>query len=291
MHVETLIGDGRDRIERVLAAHLDAHPCPDARLDQAMRYSVLGSGKRLRPVLVYAAGQVVGADIDTLDAPAAAVELIHAYSLVHDDLPPMDDDDLRRGQPTCHKAFDEASAILAGDALQTLAFEVLAEQTHPHSAAMIKTLAKASGRRGMAGGQALDLAAVGHKVTLEHLMAVHRHKTGALIEAALIMGGLAECAPGDPRLDALTRYGQAIGLAFQIQDDILDVTGDTAVIGKTQGADALKDKPTYPALLGLDGARDKAQALLDDALDSLSVFGEAGEPLAALARYMIERDH
>ncbi|MCM2129487.1 (2E,6E)-farnesyl diphosphate synthase [Larsenimonas rhizosphaerae] len=291
MRVEALINDGRVRVERVLLDTLRASPCPEGRLEEAMRYSVLGGGKRLRPVLVYAAGQAVGGDMSDMDAPAAAVELIHAYSLVHDDLPAMDDDDLRRGQPTCHRAFDEATAILAGDALQTLAFETLAESGHPRAMAMFRTLARASGRRGMAGGQALDLGAVGREITLDALTDIHRHKTGALIEAALVMGGLTALEEDDERLEALRRYGRAIGLAFQVQDDILDVTGDTAIIGKIQGADALRDKPTYPALLGLDEARHKAQALLDEALDALAVLGDAAHPLAALARYMIERDH
>ncbi len=256
-----------------------------------MRHGVLGGGKRLRPVLVYATGHALGADDTLLDAPAAAVELIHAYSLVHDDLPAMDDDDLRRGQPTVHKAFDEATAILAGDALQTLAFEVLAALDHPRLAALIRTLAAASGRDGMAAGQALDLDAVGGHPDAESLATMHHHKTGALIRAAVGLGARVALPEDDARLGALDRYAQAIGLAFQIQDDILDVTGDAATLGKASGADAARDKPTYPALLGLDGARAKAAALLDDALTALEPLGEAGAPLAQLARYMIERDH
>lgn len=256
-----------------------------------MRHGVLGGGKRLRPVLVYAAGRALGAVDEALDAPAAAVELIHAYSLVHDDLPAMDDDDLRRGQPTVHRAFDEATAILAGDALQTLAFEVLARDGHPRLAALVVTLAEASGRDGMVAGQALDLGAVGNHPDAESLATMHRHKTGALIRGAVRLGALVAVSEQDPRLAALDRYAAAIGLAFQIQDDILDVTGDAVTLGKASGADAARDKPTYPALLGLDGARAKARALLDEALASLAPLGERATLLADLATYMIERDH
>ncbi|WP_121171000.1 (2E,6E)-farnesyl diphosphate synthase [Kushneria sinocarnis] len=279
----------RQRCERRLVRLFDEAPGPAPRLEQAMRYGVLGGGKRLRPVLVYAAGRTLGAGDEALDAPAAAVELIHAYSLVHDDLPSMDDDALRRGQPTCHRAFDEATALLAGDALQSLAFEVLTAGETPRAAAMVATLAQAAGRGGMAGGQALDLAAVGGRLDVEQLMAVHRHKTGALIRAAVRLGGLAAAAGDDPRLEALDRYAAAIGLAFQIQDDILDVTGDAEVTGKTQGADAARDKPTYPALLGLDEARRQAQALVDEGCSALA--GLDAQPLIDLARYMVERNH
>jgi farnesyl diphosphate synthase/geranylgeranyl diphosphate synthase type II len=203
----------------------------------------------------------------------------------------MDNDDLRRGQPTVHRAFDEASAILAGDALQTLAFEVLARQAHPRLAALVATLAEASGRSGMAAGQALDLAAVGQPADLEALARMHSHKTGALIRAAVRLGGLTAVDADDPRLVALDAYAAAVGLAFQIQDDILDVTGDTVTLGKTSGADAARDKPTYPALLGLDGARAMADDLLDEALAALAPLGDEAATLAALARHMIERDH
>ncbi|GGX84511.1 (2E,6E)-farnesyl diphosphate synthase [Litchfieldella qijiaojingensis] len=274
-------------LERLFNERLPAAP----QLEAAMRHGVLGGGKRLRPILVYATGRALGASVEALDAPAAAVELIHAYSLVHDDLPAMDDDDLRRGQPTVHKAFGEATAILAGDALQTLAFEALTLVEHPRLGALIRTLAAASGRDGMAAGQALDLAAVGGHPDVELLAKMHRHKTGALIRAAVRLGALVAVAENDPRLSALDDYAAAIGLAFQIQDDILDVTGDPAKLGKASGADAARDKPTYPALLGLDGARAKARALLDEALASLAPLGEPAAPLADLARYMIERDH
>ncbi|MDR5903815.1 farnesyl diphosphate synthase [Franzmannia qiaohouensis] len=283
--------EDRARVDGCLEALWQARPSVEPRLEAAMRYAVLGGGKRLRPVLVYAAGRALGAADAELDAPAVAIELIHAYSLAHDDLPAMDDDDLRRGQPTLHKAFDEATAILAGDALQTLAFEVLAGTRHARLAALVATLASAAGRQGMVAGQALDLAAVGGQPDVAALAHMHRHKTGALISAALRLGGVIAVAEDDPRLAALAAYGDAIGLAFQIHDDVLDVIGDTQVLGKTSGADAARDKPTYPSLLGLDGARAKADGLLDDALAALAPLGERGSVLAELARYMIERDH
>ncbi|MBE0465239.1 MAG: (2E,6E)-farnesyl diphosphate synthase [Halomonadaceae bacterium] len=261
------------------------------RLDDAMRHGLLVGGKRLRPLLVYLAGQALGASDEELDAPAAAIELIHAYSLIHDDLPAMDDDDLRRGQPTVHIAFDEATAILAGDALQTLAFDVLARTAHPRLGSLITTLATASGREGMVAGQALDLAAVGGHPDVDALAHMHAHKTGALIVAAVRMGGLIAVDENDPRLNALTRYARAIGLAFQIHDDVLDVTGDTLTLGKTSGADAARAKPTYPSLLGLDGAQQKARTLIDEAIAALAPLGEQAAPLAELAHYMIERDH
>ncbi|WP_136247153.1 (2E,6E)-farnesyl diphosphate synthase [Halomonas borealis] len=263
----------------------------DARLDAAMRHGVLVGGKRLRPVLVYAAGRALGAADADLDAAAAALELVHAYSLVHDDLPAMDDDDLRRGQPTVHRAYDEATAILAGDALQTLAFEVLAATAPPRLPAMITTLAQAAGRDGMVAGQALDLAAVGGHPDVTALATMHRHKTGALIRAAVRLGGLVAVDEDDPRLAALERYAEAIGLAFQVHDDVLDVTGDTVTLGKASGADAARDKPTYPSLLGLEGARARAVELVEEGVAALAPLGAAAAPLAELARYMIERDH
>ncbi|MFC0267482.1 (2E,6E)-farnesyl diphosphate synthase [Kushneria aurantia] len=289
--LDTLMSVLRERVAQRLDTLLAPGSEPAPRLLEAMRYSVLGGGKRLRPILVYAAGEALGASRRDLDTPAAAVELIHAYSLVHDDLPGMDDDDLRRGRPTCHRAFDEATALLAGDALQTLAFEALAASGQPRAAAMVARLAGGAGHAGMAGGQALDLAAVGQQLDVEALMQIHHHKTGALIEASLSLGALAAPEVSEAQLTALARYGRAVGLAFQIQDDILDVTASTEVLGKTQGADALRDKPTYPALLGLDEAQRRARGLLDDALAALAVLGERGTLLAALARYVIERRH
>lgn len=296
MNVETpnaagLIDAARSRSEHVLAVWLNRADGASASLDDAMRYSVLGTGKRLRPVLVYLAGRALGADDEALDAPAAAIEMIHAYSLVHDDLPAMDDDDLRRGRPTVHRAFDEPLAILAGDALQTLAFEALASRPHPRLDALITTLAQAAGRDGMAAGQAIDLGAVGAPMDLAALQAMHQHKTGALIRAAVRLGALVAVDASDPRAAALDYYAAAMGLAFQIHDDVLDVTGDTQTLGKTSGADARRDKPTYPALLGVAQAQSRARDLLDDALAALEPLGEAGQPLAALARFMIDRDH
>ncbi|WP_087719627.1 farnesyl diphosphate synthase [Salinicola salarius] len=296
MNVETpnaagLIDAARSRSEHVLAAWLNRADGASASLDDAMRYSVLGTGKRLRPVLVYLAGRALGADDEALDAPAAAIEMIHAYSLVHDDLPAMDDDDLRRGRPTVHRAFDEPLAILAGDALQTLAFEALASRPHPRLGALITTLAQAAGRDGMAAGQAIDLGAVGAPMDLAALQAMHQHKTGALIRAAVRLGALVAVDASDPRIAALDHYAAAMGLAFQIHDDVLDITGDTQTLGKTSGADARRDKPTYPALLGVAQAQRRARDLLDEALAALEPLGEAGQPLAALARFMIDRDH
>ncbi|WP_373389287.1 (2E,6E)-farnesyl diphosphate synthase [Pseudomonas alcaligenes] len=264
------------------------------RLYQAMRYSVVNGGKRVRPLLVYAACEALDGDLDRADGAACAVELIHAYSLVHDDLPAMDDDDLRRGQPTTHIAFDEACAILAGDGLQSLAFEVLADaRRNPQDAelrlAMVMGLARAAGPAGMVGGQAIDLASVGRRLDQQALEAMHRHKTGALIEASVQLGALASGRADEHTLRALAQYAQAIGLAFQVQDDILDVESDTATLGKTQGKDQANDKPTYPALLGLDAAKAYALELRDQALHALRLFGDSAEPLRDLARYIVER--
>jgi geranylgeranyl pyrophosphate synthase len=268
-----------------------AEQLPQA-LHRAMRYSVLGGGKRLRPTLVYAVGHAFGADPAVLDAPAAAVEIIHAYSLIHDDLPAMDDDDLRRGKPTCHKAFGEALAILAGDALQALAFELLSRESPWSSSAqlaMLRLLAEACGSLGMAGGQAIDLAAVGHVLTLTELERMHRYKTGALIRAAVLMGALAAGCSNGPMFDALDRYGRELGLAFQIQDDLLDVLGDTITIGKPQGSDIARGKPTYPALIGIDASQALARSHMQAAIDALASFDERAEDLRRLARYVVER--
>lgn len=284
------------RVEAALDQRLPSANIPPARLHEAMRYAVLGAGKRVRPVLVYAAGEALGVAPELLDDPACAVELIHAYSLVHDDLPAMDDDDLRRGRPTCHRAYDEATAILVGDALQTLAFHVLCDEpadatAAPTRLAMVRTLAAASGSRGMAGGQALDLHAVGRELTLAELEQLHIHKTGALIRASVRLGTLAAPAADPAAVRSLDRYGKCIGLAFQIRDDILDVEGDPALIGKTRGKDAAHHKPTYPALLGLAGAREKCALLLAEATTCLDGVGERGQPLRALADYIVARSH
>lgn len=270
-------------------------PTPELeRLYAAMRYSVMNGGKRVRPLLVYAACEALGALAEHANGAACAVELIHAYSLVHDDLPAMDDDDLRRGQPTTHKAFDEACAILAGDGLQSLAFNALLDphlspQTDALRLAMVQALATAAGPAGMVGGQAIDLGSVGMKLDQQALAFMHRHKTGALIEASVRLGGLASARADQAQLDALQVYAQAIGLAFQVQDDILDVESDTATLGKRQGADIARDKPTYPALLGMEAAKAYAIELRDQALVALERFDEKAEPLRALARYIVER--
>ena len=284
-----------ERADKALERCLPVGEHPPVPLRQAMRYAVLGGGKRLRPLLVYAGARAAGgaADDDLLDAAACAVELIHAYSLVHDDLPAMDDDALRRGRPTCHVAFGEAMAILAGDALQALAFEVLAEATagHPHAAtgsAMLRTLGSACGAEGMAGGQALDLAATGRHLTLAELEHMHALKTGALIRAAVRLGALAAGADTGV-LAALERAASAIGLAFQVRDDILDVEGDTGVIGKTAGKDAAADKPTFPSLLGLDTSRARLAELVDSALAALADLGPDADLLRRLAGYAANR--
>lgn len=280
------------RVEAALDHALPAEPGPSplARLVEAMRYAALGPGKRVRPFLVYASGELVGADAAALDAPACALEMIHAYSLVHDDLPAMDNDDLRRGRPTCHRAFDEATAILVGDALQTRAFELLAEApglSTETRIAMITTLARAAGRQGMVGGQAIDLAAIGQRPDLAALERMHRMKTGALIEASVILGALAGNAD-EAMLERLTRYVRAIGLAFQVRDDILDVTADSQTLGKTQGKDAAHAKPTYVSLLGLDAAQSLAGKLRDEAEAALDGLPRA-DHLRTLALYIVER--
>lgn len=266
------------------------------RIYAAMRYSVVNGGKRVRPLLAYAACEALGGEAERADGAACAVELIHAYSLVHDDLPAMDDDDLRRGQPTTHIAFDEACAILAGDGLQALAFEVIGNaRLNPQDAQtrldMLLALTRAAGSAGMVGGQAIDLESVGRRIDQAALETMHRHKTGALIEASVQLGALASGRADAASLEALRRYAEAVGLAFQVQDDILDVESDTATLGKTQGKDQAHDKPTYPALLGLDAAKAYALALRDQALAALEGFGDNAEPLRALARYIVERRH
>jgi farnesyl diphosphate synthase len=283
------------RAEQALDRNLPPAEHSPADLHRAMRYAVLGGGKRLRPLLVYAAAQALGEDGPSLDAAACAVELIHAYSLVHDDLPAMDDDALRRGRPTCHIVFGEAMAILAGDALQALAFEILADdrvrQTDATTGmAMLRTLGQACGAEGMAGGQALDLAAVGRALTLEELEHMHACKTGALIRASVRLGALG-AGSDDVTLQALDRYAHAVGLAFQVRDDILDVEGESAVIGKTAGKDAAADKPTFPSIIGLDASRARLAELTDNALAAIAPLGERGALLRELAQYSAHRKH
>jgi farnesyl diphosphate synthase len=260
-----------------------------------MRYSVIGGGgKRIRPAMVYAAGEATSADRNILDTPACAVEMIHAYSLIHDDLPAMDDDDLRRGQATCHKAFDEATAILAGDALQAHAFEILAASSLPiddeRRLRMIRLLATASGSEGMAGGQAIDLAAVGHTLTLEELEAMHRRKTGALIKASILLGAMCSPAITEDELIQLGYYADCIGLSFQIQDDILDVIGDTETLGKHSGSDEKMQKPTYPSILGLEASRTLALEQHEQALTHIGQLDARANTLRQLSAYIVERE-
>ncbi len=286
----------QNRVEHALEARLPGDNILPQKLHQAMRYTVLDGGKRMRPMLVYCTGKTLGLAPETLDGPACAVEFIHVYSLIHDDLPAMDDDDLRRGKATCHKAFDEATAILTGDALQALAFETLANDPSITATAegrlkMITVLAKASGSQGMVGGQAIDLQSVGTSLTLPELENMHIHKTGALIRASVNMATLAK-ADLDPNVaKKLDNYAKCIGLSFQVKDDILDEESDTATLGKTQGKDKDNNKPTYPALLGMAGAKQKAQELHEQALNNLTIFGNEADLLRDLSLYIIQRKH
>ena len=284
-------GERQQRIENVLERVLPATNAAPASLSQAMRYAVLDGGKRLRPLLAYAAGELNGASLDRVDAAAAAVELIHAYSLIHDDLPCMDDDILRRGKPSCHVAFGEATALLAGDALQALAFGVLAGGGLPDGAGVCALLAEAAGVHGMAGGQAIDLESVGAALTHSELEAMHRMKTGALIRAAVRLG--AACGPplSDTAAADLDRYAEAMGLAFQVVDDILDGEGTAASLGKTAGKDVAQRKPTFVTSLGLPAARSHAEALRLEARDALASFGSVGRRLAELADGIVLRTH
>ncbi len=282
------------RVDGVLDRLLPAASDEPIALHGAMRYAVLGGGKRIRPLLAYAACTALGGVAEDADPAAAAVEIIHAYSLIHDDLPAMDDDDLRRGLPTCHIAHGEATAILAGDALQALAFEVLAQaplaaRDPARAVESIRCLASACGSQGMAGGQALDLAAVGRRLDAAQLEHMHVHKTGALIRASVRLGALAAGCTDLRALDALERFGHLAGLAFQIRDDILDVEGETAVIGKTRGADQARDKPTYPSILGLEPARALAAGLRAESLAALEGIVAVDSALADLGRYAVDR--
>jgi len=296
-HFKDTLKEFCQRVDHHLDRWLPIPSGPEAHLQEAMRYSVIGGGgKRVRPVLVYAAGKALNIEEEQLDACACAVEIIHAYSLIHDDLPAMDDDDLRRGKPTCHKEYDEATAILAGDALQAFAFEILATdsalQTSPSNRIeMIKLLAKASGSVGMAGGQAIDLDAVGKALKLEELENMHLLKTGALIRASVLLGAM--CSPNvqESKLEALDTYAHCVGLAFQIHDDVLDVTADTETLGKPQGSDEKQNKPTYPSLLGLEGAQQRALELHNRAIQALEAFDESADILRKLSAYIIERGH
>jgi len=286
------------RFEEMLRELLPRAEVAPQRLHEAMRYAVLDGGKRVRPLLVFAAGELAGADAARLNIAAAAVELIHAYSLVHDDMPCMDNDVLRRGKPACHVQYDEATALLVGDSLQTLAFQLLAEHRLSDDAQrqleMIKLLAAASGSRGMAGGQAIDLASVGKSLTLPELEFMHIHKTGALIRAAVLLGAYCgSVSPAQPdsaeKLDKLDRFGKLIGLAFQVVDDVLDCEADTATLGKTAGKDADNGKPTYVSLLGIQDAHDMARRLHREAMETLAGFGDSALRLRELADFIVLR--
>ncbi len=295
-HFESLLGLYQQRVNQALEHWLPAEAVNPMTLHKAMRYSVLAPGKRVRPVLVYATASTLGLDLKRVDGAAAAVEMIHAYSLIHDDLPAMDDDDLRRGRPTCHVEFDEATAILAGDALQALAFYVLShdQQMTQNTAArleMVEKLSLFSGSRGMAGGQAIDLASVGKPLNITELETMHIHKTGALIRTCIQFAALSSDDLSNDKFHALDSYAKAIGLSFQVQDDILDVIGDTATLGKPQGSDMQRNKPTFPSIIGLEASREKAAELHQKALQSLSIFGEEADILRYISAWFVERTH
>ena len=293
--LEDFFAHCRKQVQQQLDYWLPAAEERPQRLHQAMRYSALGQGKYIRPIMVYASGKVLGLDEKTLDAPACAIEMIHAYSLIHDDLPAMDDDDLRRGRPTCHRVYDEATAILAGNSLQALAFDIIANDTHiianeTARIAMIKTLAVNSGSLGMAGGQVLDLQAVGQQINLTELEEIHKLKTASLIRASLELGSLSHPDTNKKWFSALSHYGHCIGLAFQVKDDILDEEAETETLGKPKGSDKARNKPTYTTLLGLDKAKTIAQKLRDEALDALSIFSSNADILRDIADYIVYRD-
>ena len=289
-----LLPSYRERVEAELESRLSNRAGLETRLQDAMRYSLLNGGKRMRPALVYLAARFCRGSLEQADAAACAIEAIHSYSLVHDDLPAMDDDELRRGKPTCHIAFDEATAILAGDALLTWAFELLSQPdtgiTAPIQLQMVRALAQAAGDLGMVGGQAFDLNSVGKQLTLDQLKAMHSAKTGALINVSLELGALSAEAT-EAEMAALRQYGSALGLAFQIKDDLLDIEGDTATLGKPQGSDQARNKPTYPALVGTEQCRAWLIELQQQAVSALEPFGSRSQALVALAQYVIDRDH
>ena len=282
------------RVESALSELLPASRIAPARLHDAMRYSTLGGGKRVRAMLVFGAGELTGADVERLKIAAASVEIVHAYSLIHDDLPCMDDDVLRRGKPTCHVEFDEATALLAGDALQSLAFQLMSEYKLADDAAiqlkMIQLFAAAGGSRGMAGGQAIDLDSVGKTITLPELEFMHILKTGALIRASALLGAYCGETLPQPDLDRLDRYAKCVGLAFQVVDDILDEEGDAATLGKTAGKDKANAKPTYTSLMGLAEAKRFAEELLADSLDAISPFGSRASRLREIADFIVHRE-
>jgi geranylgeranyl diphosphate synthase type II len=298
LQLDEFLQQCRQRVDARLGAALDAEIASTTLLE-AMRYACLGGGKRIRPVLAYGSALAVGGELAAADNAAAAIELIHSYSLVHDDLPAMDDDDLRRGKPTLHKAFDEATAILVGDALQSLAFQILSAdpvtQKNPLGAnkrlAMVQLLSQAAGATGMVGGQSLDFEAVGLTINIQQLEQMHSLKTGALIRCAVLLGGLSCESTSDSQMTALAAYADNVGLAFQVQDDILDVVGDTSQLGKPQGSDSDKNKPTYVSVLGLDEAKALANSLSEKARAALQEFPASADPLRELAAFVVSRLH
>lgn len=292
-HFDAFTRHYQTHMETILKQHLPTAEKEPKKLHEAMLYTALQGGKRIRPMLVYAAGQAVAATMSTLDSPACAIELVHIYSLIHDDLPAMDNDDLRHGHPTCHKAFGEAIAILTGNAIQLLAFEVLSKDEQiPETSRirMIQILTQASGSMGMAGGQAIDLESEGQQLTLSALENMHTRKTGALILASLQLGALGNPQTSEQQLKALEAYGKHIGLAFQIKDDILDETANTETLGKPQGSDRERGKSTFISLCGLEASQQRANSLLQQALDELDIFDEEADPLRQLAQYIIRRN-
>ncbi len=295
MTIEQYLVEKKNRVEERLGAILTSGKSA-SRLEQAMHYAVMNGGKRLRPILAYASAEALSAEANCADSAACSVECIHAYSLIHDDLPAMDDDALRRGKPTCHIEFDEATAILAGDALQSLAFELLCDTRQQQLSDnqqlhMLQVLSRAVGRQGMVAGQSIDFHGTRQAMTEEDLAIMHGLKTGALISASVMLGAMSTGKAASRELDCLGEYAKALGLAFQVQDDILDVEGDTSVIGKQQGKDEALGKITYPALLGIEGARDKAISLCDEAIAALDIFGSSAEPLRQLASYVVRRNY
>ncbi|GAB1258471.1 polyprenyl synthetase family protein [Aurantivibrio plasticivorans] len=292
--IKAYLQRAQQRVNHALSENFKQLGTHAPQLLEAMHYSLFAAGKRVRPTLVFASAEAVaGAEsLPLVDASACALECIHTYSLIHDDLPAMDDDDLRRGLPTCHIAYDEATAILAGDALQSWAFQLLAETPGPaeQRIQLVAELSKAAGAEGMVAGQTIDLSSVAKTLSRHELEAMHRLKTGALISASVTMGALAAGEQDSQKLSALARYASAIGLSFQVQDDILDVTGDTQTLGKQSGADAHLSKPTYVSLLGLDNAQALAKQLHEDAIDALHGFGPSAEPLRQLSSYIVERE-
>lgn len=286
----------QENINRFLAKQLDKLTVNDDKLIEAMRYGLLIGGKRMRPYLAYITGESLGAQQGDIDAIAGALECIHAYSLLHDDLPAMDDDDLRRGKPTCHKAFDEATAILAGDALQTLAFDILANhsfstQVQPKQLILIQQLITASGYQGMCGGQALDLSATNKAIGLPQLEQLHSLKTGALLKACVLMAAECSAQVNQVEKQALEDYAQLVGLAYQVQDDIIDITSSEEELGKPKGSDLAANKSTYPALLGLQGAQEKTENLLQQALQALARLPYNTQSLAEFATFIVKRSH